>query len=257
MVLDSKIMTLRQKFAIRTVNDWTAVTPAEILATPDIGDATLNHLRLHLAGHGVTLKDDETPAFWQSHLFETKLGTVQVSHEDRVVVSPFTVVIDAQEKYPFQFKGLKTDGDGRPIIVRTRVESLGPTHGDYSILGMEGECHIERKSREDARGTILGFGDRRDRFENTLSFLSTLMVSAVVVECSIGELIQSCESRGKKSVEENRKILFRSILAWQVDYTVPWFFCDTRRLAEVATFRLMERAFEKQIRLQKKAEAVG
>lgn len=256
MVLDSKINLLREKFNIARVRDWERVTPQEVLSTPDIGEATLNHLRLHLAGKGVTLRDDQTPAFWQSHLYESKLGTVSVSNEDRAVVCPFTIVIDAQEKYPFQFQGITTDGERRPIIIPTLVESLGPTHGDYSILGMEGECHIERKSPSDAIGTILGWGERRERFENTLKFLSSVFVAAVVVECSLGQLIASCESRGKKTVEENRKILHRSILAWSVDYTVPWFFCDTRRLAELTTFRIMQRCYAKQIQLQKKAEAI-
>lgn len=255
MVLDSKIMLLREKFNIRTVNDWTRVSPAEVLATPDIGEATLNHLRLHLAGHGVTLRDDSTPEFWQSHLFETKLGTVQVSDEDRSVVCPFTVIVDAQEKHPFQFKGMTTDGEKKPIIVRTITRSLGATHGDYSILGMEGECHIERKSPADAIGTILGWNERRDRFKATLEFLTGVRGGAVVVECSFGELIRMVDARGKKTVEENRKILHRSILSWMVHYTVPWFFCDTRRLAEITTFRLMQRCYKKQIDSQKKAEA--
>ena len=255
MVLDSKIMLLRRKFNVQSVNDWTKITPAEVLATPDVGEATLNHLRLHLAGHGVTLRDDSTPEFWQSHLFETKLGTVQVSDQDRGVVCPFTIIVDAQEKYPFQFKGLTTDGEKRPIIVRTVTQSLGPSHGDYSILGMEGECHIERKSPADAIGTILGWGDRRERFEATLEFLSSVMVAAVVVECSMGELISMCKASEKKSAEQNRKALHRTILAWSSDYTVPWLFCDTRRLAEISTFRLMQRCYRKQVQLQKQSEA--
>lgn len=256
MVLDSKIMRLREKFSVRTVKDWTQVSANEVLATPDIGPQTLNHLRLHLAGHGITLKDDETPEFWQSHLYETKIGTVQVSEEDRSLVCPFTILIDSMEQYPFQFKGIKSDAQSgyRPIIVRTRGQALGPTHGDYSLAGFEGECHIERKSKEDARGTILGWGDRRERFEATLEFLSSVMVAAVVVECSWGELVASAEARGKKSVEENRKILHRQVIAWMTDYTVPWFFCDNRLMAERTTFQIMRRFYGKHIQLQKNAE---
>lgn len=254
MVLDSKVMLLRQKFAIQTVRDWSRVSPAQVLATPDIGEATLNHLRLHLAHHGITLANDHTPDFWQSHLYETKLGTLQVSNEDRSVVCPFTIVIDAQEKYPFEFKGITTDRNKQPIIVGTRVQSLGPTHGDYSMVGFEGECHIERKSKEDARGTILGWGERRERFEATLEFLSSVWVAAVIVECSFGELICSAESRGKKSVAENKRILHRQTLAWMTDFTVPWIFCDDRRLAERSTFRIMQRCFAKQVQLKKQAD---
>lgn len=254
MVLDSKVMLLRQKFAIQSVRDWSRVSPAQVLATPDIGEATLNHLRLHLATHGITLANDQTPAFWQSHLYETKLGTLQVSNEDRSVVCPFTVIVDAQEKYPFEFNGITTDKDKRPIIVGTRVQSLGPTHGDYSMVGFEGECHIERKSKEDARGTILGWGERRERFEATLEFLSQVWRAAVIVECSFGELIESAESRGKKSVTENKKILHRQTMAWMTDFTVPWIFCDNRRLAEISAFRIMQRCFASQVQLKKQAD---
>jgi hypothetical protein len=256
MVLDSQINVLRRKFSIRSIEDWRNVTPSEVLSTHNVGPQTLNHLRLHLAGHGVTLRDDETPAFWQSHLYESKIGTVQLSDEDRSVVAPFTILIDAQEKHPFRFEGMLGDSEdeGRPIIARTRVESLGPTHGDYSIDGFDGECHIERKSKEDAIGTILGFGDRRERFERTLEFLSSIWTAAVIVECTIGECLKAVETRGKKTVEENRKILFRSVLAWQIDYTVPWIFCDSRRLAEIATFRIMNRCFHKKLELWKESE---
>ncbi len=254
MVLDSKVALLRQKFAIQTVTDWARVSPAQVLATPDIGEATLNHLRLHLSHHGITLAGDQTPAFWQSHLYETKLGTLQVSNEDRSVVCPFTILIDAQENYPFEFQGITTDRDKRPIIVGTKTVSLGPTHGDYSMVGFLGECHIERKSKEDAQSTILGWGDRRERFEATLEFLSTVWVSAVIVECSFGQLIASAECRGKKSAAENRKILHRQTMAWMTDYTVPWIFCDDRRLAERSAFRIMQRCFSKQIQIRKQAD---
>ena len=256
MVLDSKVMLLRTKFGIRSVDDWANVEPSQILATPDVGPQTLNHLRLHLAGKGLTLKNDETPAFWQSHLFETKIGTVQLSDQDRSVVSPFTILVDVQEKHPFQFQGIKTDANfgNRPIIVRTKTQSLGPTHGDYSIDGFMGECHIERKSIDDARSTILGWGERRERFEATLEFLSSVWVAAVIVECSLASLIDSAEARGKKTKDENRKILHRQTMAWMTDFTVPWFFCDDRRLAEITTFRIMHRCYAKQLKLQKSSE---
>lgn len=253
MVLDSKISALRSKFSIRTIEDWKTVSPDEVLATPDIGPQTLNHLRLHLAGHGVTLRDDETPAYWQRRLYQSTIGTVQVSDEDRSIVTPFTILIDTQEKHPFRFEGMLHD-DSRPIIARTRIQTLGPTHGDYSLQGFDGECHVERKSLEDVIGTVMGFGERRERFERTLEFLSGIWTSAVVVECSLGAALSAIDARGKKSVEENRKIFFRSVLAWQVDYTVPWLFCDSRRLAEVATFRILARCYAKKLKMFKESE---
>jgi hypothetical protein len=122
------------------------------------------------------------------------------------------------------------------------------------MVGFEGECHIERKSKEDARGTILGWGERRERFEATLEFLSQVWRAAVIVECSFGELIESAEARGKKSVTENKRILHRQTMAWMTDFTVPWIFCDNRRLAEISAFRIMQRCFASQVQLKKQAD---
>jgi hypothetical protein len=87
-----------------------------------------------------------------------------------------------------------------------------------------------------------------------LEFLSSIWTAAVVVECTFGELIASAEARGKKSKEENAKTLHRQVLAWQVDYSVPWIFCDDRRFAEVTAFRIMHRCYAKKIKHQKTAE---
>lgn len=244
----SRFERIRETLGISKLDDWQAVTPESILAIDDVGPQTLNLLRLHLAAKGLTLRGDQTPTYWQSHLAESRVGTVQLSDEDRSIVCPFTVLIDEQEKIPFDFLGITSDADDgkRPLIVEKQYGTIGPTRGDYTIVGVQpGECHVERKSLDDAMSTILGWGERRERFERTLSFLSSCRSSAVVVECSFGELISSAESRGKKTKQENQKILHRQVLAWQTDYTVPWIFCDVRRLAELTTFQILRRYWKK------------
>lgn len=256
MVLDSKLELLRQHFGIRTPDDWTRVMPESVVAVPDIGPQTLNHLRLHLAARGLTLRNDQTPAFWQQHLSSAKIGTSQISGSDTAVICPFKILIDSQEKNPFTFAGIRADAkqQNRPMIVPTEWRSLGPTHGDYSIDGFEREVHIERKSREDCQGTILGWGERRERFEKTLKFLAEIPSSLVIVECTEGELYRTVQSRGKKSAAENAKILMRSIGAYQDDFRVPWRFADTRRLAEIITFRWLERYYRHRVRKAKEAQ---
>lgn len=172
------------------------------------------------------------------------------------VLCPFAVIIDCQEKQPFSFTGLASDADrgGLPIEVRTIFRSLGVSRGDYSIVGLEDTCGIERKSLEDAHGTILGWGERRERFVRELETLATLPCSAVVVECTLSELIQQAPSRGVKSATENAKTLFRQVLAWQQDYRVPWVFCDGRRMAEIATFRILERYWKNTEREKRKTK---
>ncbi|XZE20880.1 hypothetical protein SH449x_000770 [Pirellulaceae bacterium SH449] len=254
MVLDSKLDLLRFHFQITEPADWTRIRPAEVLAQPDIGEATLNHLRYLLAGQGLTLLDDQTPEFWQSRLIKSRLGAFVYSDEDRSVMCPFTILIDAQEQLPFTFAGLTADSkdDSRPIIVPTKRQSLGASHGDYSIEGHEGHVHIDRKSIDDCIGTVLGWGDRRDQFQRTLQYLGGCEVSAIVVEGSFGQCIAQCRETKGKSAAENKRIFHRQVLAWQQDFAVQWIFCDTRRFAEKTTFQILRRYFYKHIERMKK-----
>lgn len=254
MVLDSRIATLREHFGIAKPEDWCAVHPEAITAVPDIGPQTLNHLRLMLANRGLTLRGDETPAYWQSHL-DTLRGASQIAGTDTAIITPFTVLIDADEQQPFTFQGLRADADrnGRPLIIRTARKHLGNTHGDYSIEGLEDFAHVERKSMADAQSTVLGWGDRREQFQRTLEYLSELPAAMVVVECSFMAAIVGMTARGKKSVDENRKIFHRQALAWMNDYRVPWVFCDDRRFAEITTFRFLERQWRHEHARRKRA----
>ena len=242
MVLDSKIETVKHHFGILDPEDWQEIEPGWILGIHGIGRATLDHIRIYLAARGLTLKDDHTPNYWNQHFAETKIGG-QLGTADIAITAPFTVLIDSQEQQPFTFQGLWCDSPhaGRPLIVLTKWKPLGESMGDYAIQGFEGECHVERKSMDDAHGTFLGWGERRERFERELATLAGLPAAAIVVECTLGQLIQNVPDRGKKTKQENAKILHRQILAWQQDYRIPWYFCDGRRLAEVSTFRILER----------------
>lgn len=255
MVLDAKFLKVKQHFGIFTFEDWKRVSPAEVLSVPDIGPVTLEHIRIYLAARNLTLRDDQTPEFWRKHLSEAKIGG-QMTETDIAVTCPFSILIDSQEKHPFTFTDLSADADRefRPLIVPIIWRSLGVSMGDYSIDGHEGQCHIERKSLEDAHGTILGWGERRARFERELANLAQMECSAVVVECSFIQLVQQAPSRGRKTAQENAKILMRQVMAWQQDYRVPWMFCDSRRLAEIVTFRLLERFWRKRQERIKKRE---
>lgn len=175
-------------------------------------------------------------------------------------VNPFTILIDSNESHPFNFKGLKCDANrqGRPLVVRTKWKSLGrfPNGlGDYAIEGdLEDHCRIERKSVEDLQGTLLGWpkldeegnqmrgSGRRERFEQELENLQKIQCAAVVVEGSMSDVLSELKDYGKKTIQTQTKILFRSIIAMQQSYLgVPWFMCDGRRAAEVTAFRFLER----------------
>ena len=176
------------------------------------------------------------------------------------IVVPFTVLVDTAEDHPFSLTGMKGDASQqyRPLVVITRYCNLGRypnSLGDYSIEGMVGQCHVERKSVDDCIGTVLGWDSalqvekgrhgRRNRFEKELDNLSKIDCAAVIVEGSIGTCLDSIPEYGSKSKITNQKIFHRSVIGYQQDYAVPWFFCDSRRLAEITCFRFLYRYWKR------------
>ena len=145
------------------------------------------------------------------------------------------VLIDQREKLPYTFEGLRADkrDGGGPLRVRTQTCYL--VTGDYTIAGHEAGVAVEKKTLQDLYGTI---GQGRDRFERELQRLNTLEFAAVVIEATWPEVCAEPPPHTRLPP----KTVFRSILAWSVRYPrVHWFPCGERRLAEVTTFRLLER----------------
>jgi hypothetical protein len=174
---------------------------------------------------------------------------------------PFTILVDTAESQPFTFTGITADAnkDERPLKINTRFCSLGrhpDSLGDYSIEGMLGRVHVERKSIEDCQGTVLGWeskherekgaAGRRERFKQELQNLAGIEAGLVVVEGTLPECMRTMPSWGKKDENLNAKIFFRSVQAFMQDYKVPWQFCSSRRMAEVACFRWLERFWKKE-----------
>lgn len=258
-MFNKRIEELQHYFGITQPDDWKSITPDWLLSRPGVGKETLNHIRLYLSTKGICLKDDQTVEYWAKFARISAIGQqmgYQDLAEDRSIVTDFTILIDSREQQPFTFQEMKADAkqDYRPLIVRSRVQSLGNSMGDYSIEGFEGQCHVERKSFDDAQGTTLGWGERREQFSRTLANLADMECAAVVVECHFDDLCIAAPARGKKSQQENAKILHRQILAWQQDFRVPWLFCGTRRFAEVTAFRILERFWRNQNQRKKMAE---
>lgn len=175
-------------------------------------------------------------------------------------VIPYTIAVDTAETQPYTFEDLKADANKqyRPLVIQCKWQCLGRhphSLGDYSIVGMEGRVHVERKSVEDAQGTVLGWSPksdreeerpgRRDRFEKELENLEKVECAIVVVEGNIDHIMEVMPSWGEKSSELNAKIWFRSVLAYMQDYRVNWLFCNGRRLAEISTFRFLDRFWRK------------
>lgn len=259
MVLDSRIQRVKDWYAIHTWTDWQALTPADVLSVPEVGPSTLDHIRLYLAAHKVTLRDDRTPRFWLDHLKAKARVVHQMTDQDKLLVCPFVVIVDSAEQQPWTFDGIHADAvdDNRGVIVQTETGSLGrhpDGFGDYSIKGYERQVAIERKSVQDCQSTILSWGEGRDRFEQELHNLSCIQASLVIVEGTFWQVVDHQVDRRKTEHSSIRKQVMRSIIAFQQDYRVPWLFCDSRRLAEVTAFRFLERFWKKQLKAAKEAE---
>lgn len=263
MVLDSKLTKIRQAYNVQTFDDWARLSPGDILKLAGIGRVTLDHVRLYLAGHGVTLKDDLTPDFWLANPRKTKIVQQMTAGDDESVLCPFRVVIDSNEQEPFSFVGIRADSDqqNRPLVVPVVWRSLGRhpyQFGDYSVEGFIGRVQVERKSVSDCQSTLLDFrkGGGRDRFTRELQNLSNVEAPLVIVEGSIGQVLERKNEHRAREHRDVAKQLYRSILAMMQDYRVPWFFAESRRMAEITTFRFLERFWKKHAKQAKSTEAM-
>lgn len=156
------------------------------------------------------------------------------------ITVPFTVLIDSREKAPFSFTGLHADVDKkrRPLFVPTQWACL-PT-GDYTIAGMEDRIAIERKSLADLYSTL---GQHRERFEREHERMAEIAshpdrgFAAVVIEADWGTIL----TQPPKESKLFPKTIFRTSLAWSQRYGVHWVAAGSRRMAEIWTFRSLER----------------
>lgn len=180
---------------------------------------------------------------------------------------PFTILVDKAEQHPFSFQGIKGDADvdGAVLHIPTREESLGvhstdpdtgersyEPRGDYSIEGMKDLVTIERKSVKDCSATLLGWEGRRERFAEQLMVMECFWRAAVVVEGTFGQVLREIDQYGIKSAELNRKIVGRTYHSWAMRHSVQWFFYDDRRMAEVYTFRILQKAHKEYQEWQKR-----
>ncbi len=153
------------------------------------------------------------------------------------LLSPFTVLVDTREQLPYSFCGFFTDrkDGGLPLVVSTRT--VGLQSGDYSVDGYADQVSVERKSLADLYST---FGKGRARFEHELARLDMMPFANVVVESSLGQAVANPPLRTRLKP----KTIMRSVIAWRYRYQrIHWHFVDDRRLAEILTYRLLERFY--------------
>lgn len=157
-----------------------------------------------------------------------------------IIAFPCAIVVDSREQLPYAFADLHADArDGyRPLAVTLRNGCL--PEGDYSLEGFENQIAVERKSLADLYGTL---GQGRGRFQRELERLDALSFAAVVVEADWREVLMDPPDRSRL----NPKTVYRSVIAWQQRRPrVHWWFCVNRRMAEITTFRILERFYRDQ-----------
>lgn len=125
------------------------------------------------------------------------------------------ILIDTREQLPYEFEGYHTE--------RFTLHT-----GDYSILGSESACAVERKTKEDAWQCV---GASRGRFTDCLVRLANLKRAVIVIECPFDSF---CLPPARTRLNTAQAV--GSYISWEVQYGIPvkWF---TREQAERFTLR--------------------
>ena len=147
----------------------------------------------------------------------------------RVERSEFKIVIDTREQRPFSFAGFRGKS-GRLIVPRVARNAL--KSGDYSIVGLEDQVAIERKSLPDLYGVV---GSNRERFTRELERLQQFSFSAIVVESDERDI----HFAPPPYTSLTPSTVMNSLAAWEINYGVHVRTCMSRESAEQVTFSLL------------------
>ena len=150
---------------------------------------------------------------------------------------PFTILVDNQEKAPYTFQNITADKKHGGGVYQVKTERQHLKTGDYTVTGYEKHVSVERKSLSDLFKTL---SKRREQFRAECMRLSYMEFGVVVVEANLQDIINN-PPQGKM----NPETVYRTTLSWSTTGHVPWFFCEDRRFAEVTTFRILLRAWQK------------
>jgi ERCC4-type nuclease len=163
------------------------------------------------------------------------------SQPKQVVVCPFTVICDSREQLSYSFDRMPGRTPDEILAVPTIVQGL--PSGDYSIEGMEELIAIERKSLDDAYGSVT-WGRRR--FEAEIGRLDEMPgFAAVVIEADWREIVSPADHRPGWENQTDPRSVVGTINAWSIRYPrVHWLACGSRREAEIRTFQILQAAWK-------------
>lgn len=131
------------------------------------------------------------------------------------------ILVDSREQAPFSF------ADYNCTVISGTL-----TTGDYSVVGLENRCAVERKSLDDLLGCLTGAG--RERFERELQRAKGLDAFAVVVEASMQDM---AEHKYRSKMLPHAAL--QSVLAFTMRYRVPFIWAGSRKGAEYAAYHFL------------------
>ena len=141
----------------------------------------------------------------------------------------FIIAIDTREQRPFTFQSIK------PTAPDTVTQTLKT--GDYSVVGLEDNVCVERKSLADLFSSV---GTGRERFEREMVRMSEMQYAALVIESSLAGIFTNPPARSKMSP----KSVFRTLIAWSQRYNVHVWPMWNREAAERVTYLILKRFFD-------------
>lgn len=142
----------------------------------------------------------------------------------------FSVAIDNREQLPVLFD--KVGSKNFEYLQSVEFKTLKT--GDYSLIGLESEIAIERKSIEDL---FLSCGRNRDRFEREFQRMSYYKYAALLIESDFKTIFE--DPPGTSNMLP--KSVFRTLIAWSQRYNVHIFPCPTRAFMEKTIYILLHR----------------
>lgn len=145
-----------------------------------------------------------------------------------------TLIVDSREQMPYGFAGCCSKH------VAFSITHSGLSEGDYAAyIGEPPDvsewCVVERKSHADLLGTLTR---GRQQFEAELERLRPYGFKALVIESDLPTIVQGTSRPGSKV---NTKSIIASLIAFAQRFKVHVYFASNRRLAEVYTYRILER----------------
>lgn len=159
---------------------------------------------------------------------------------------PFEILVDTREQAPYSFQNMPATSvsRGKPISCPTRLATLN--EGDYALADApERYVAIERKSLEDLFGTL---GGRREQFEAEFERLSAYEFAAVVIESTWPEICNPSKFRNVWHSRLHPRSVFGTAASWRLRYpTIHWIAAGSRRLAEIMTYEIIQKAHKKLI----------